>query len=74
MTPLHLQQLVGGSHAGHHATESTDALVIIGVTISLHIAGMFALSPLWGWLTDRAGRYRTIAAGHVLHGVANEPR
>ncbi|WP_347107423.1 MFS transporter [Paenarthrobacter sp. S56] len=70
MTPLHLQQLVGGSHAGHHTTESTDALVIIGVTISLHIAGMFALSPLWGWLTDKAGRYRTIAVGHVLLLVA----
>ncbi len=68
MTPLHLQQLLGGSHQGHHGgtTESTDALVIIGVTISLHIAGMYALSPLWGWLTDRAGRLQTIALGHGL--------
>jgi len=72
MTPLHLQQLVGGSHAGHHGatTDSTDALVIIGVTISLHIAGMFALSPLWGWLTDKAGRLQTIAIGHGLLLVA----
>ncbi|MEV7662355.1 MFS transporter [Paenarthrobacter sp. NPDC089316] len=68
MTPLHLQQLVGGSHGGHHGgtTDSTDALVIIGLTISLHIAGMFALSPLWGWLTDKAGRLQTIAIGHGL--------
>ncbi|MEQ4565780.1 MFS transporter [Paenarthrobacter sp. CAP02] len=68
MTPLHLQQLLGGSHQGHHGgtTDSTDALVIIGVTISLHIAGMYALSPLWGWLTDRAGRLQTIALGHGL--------
>ncbi|MFE4198528.1 MFS transporter [Paenarthrobacter sp. NPDC056912] len=72
MTPLHLQQLVGGSHSGHHGgtTDSTDALVIIGVTISLHIAGMFALSPLWGWLTDKAGRLQTIALGHGLLLVA----
>ncbi|MGR0159785.1 MFS transporter [Paenarthrobacter nitroguajacolicus] len=72
MTPLHLQQLVGGSHEGHHGgtTDSTDALVVIGLTISLHIAGMFALSPLWGWLTDKAGRFRTIAMGHGLLLVA----
>jgi MFS family permease len=72
MTPLHLQQLVGGSHAGHHGgtTDSTDALVLIGLTISLHVAGMFALSPLWGWLTDKAGRIQTIAIGHGLLLVA----
>lgn len=72
MTPLHLQQLVDGSHAGHHggSADSTDALVIIGVTISLHIAGMFALSPVWGWLTDKAGRPQTIAIGHGLLLVA----
>ncbi|MDD7833633.1 MULTISPECIES: MFS transporter [Paenarthrobacter] len=68
MTPLHLQQLVAGSHASHHGgnTDDTDALVVIGITISLHIAGMFALSPLWGWLTDRAGRLQTIAMGHGM--------
>ncbi|MFC8038131.1 MFS transporter [Paenarthrobacter sp. NPDC057355] len=68
MTPLHLQQLVAGSHAGHHrgSTNDTDALVVIGLTISLHIAGMFALSPLWGWLTDKAGRLQTIAIGHGM--------
>ncbi|UVJ41477.1 MFS transporter [Arthrobacter sp. CJ23] len=64
MTPLHLQQMLGGSSAGHHG--GTDALVVIGFTISLHIAGMFALSPLMGWLTDRVGRTRTIAVGFVL--------
>jgi MFS family permease len=64
MTPLHLQQLVAGpgsSHAGHAA--SGDVLVIIGFTISLHIAGMFALSPVMGWLTDKAGRTETIMIG-----------
>jgi MFS family permease len=64
MTPLHLQELVAGpeaSHAGHAA--SGDVLVIIGFTISLHIAGMFALSPVMGWLTDKVGRPQTIMIG-----------
>ncbi len=62
MTPLHLQQLVAGpGHAGHATTG--DVLVIIGFTISLHIAGMFALSPVMGWLTDKAGRTETIMIG-----------
>jgi MFS family permease len=67
MTPLHLQHLVegpGASHAGH--TASGDVLVIIGFTISLHIAGMFALSPVMGWLTDKAGRTETIMIGCAL--------
>ncbi|WP_104045538.1 MFS transporter [Arthrobacter sp. ZGTC412] len=67
MTPLHLQHLVEGpvaSHAGH--TASGDVLVIIGFTISLHIAGMFALSPVMGWLTDKAGRTETIMIGFGL--------
>lgn len=67
MTPLHLRALVSGP-AGMHAGHSTgaDALVIIGFTISLHIAGMFALSPVMGWLTDKAGRAQTIALGYVM--------
>ena len=66
MTPLHLQHLVEGPgpHAGHIA--EGDVLVIIGFTISLHIAGMFALSPVMGWLTDRAGRVETIIIGFIV--------
>ncbi|NUS36787.1 MAG: MFS transporter [Pseudarthrobacter sp.] len=71
MTPLHLQHLVEGpgvSHAGHVA--AGDVLVIIGFTISLHIAGMFALSPAMGWLTDRAGRIETIMIGFAVLVIA----
>jgi MFS family permease len=66
MTPLHLQHLVEGPgpHAGHVA--EGDVLVIIGFTISLHIAGMFALSPVMGWVPDRAGRMETIMIGFTL--------
>lgn len=66
MTPLHLQHLVEGPafHPGHVA--EGDVLVIIGFTISLHIAGMFALSPVMGWLTDKAGRIETIMIGFAV--------
>ncbi|MDQ0634037.1 MFS family permease [Arthrobacter pascens] len=70
MTPLHLQLLsegpLAGGGAGHVHTASTDVFVLIGFTISLHIAGMYALSPVMGWLTDRAGRIPTLILGHVL--------
>jgi len=50
MTPLHMQH--GGAE-----------LRIIGVVISVHVLGMFAFSPLVGWLADRAGRAPVLAAG-----------
>jgi MFS family permease len=50
MTPVHLVE--------HGAT-----LQIVGLTISLHVAGMFALSPLWGVLSDRFGRGPVIVLG-----------
>ena len=66
MTPVHLTT--------HGAT-----LVIVGFTISLHVAGMFALSPLFGWASDRWGRIPIILVGQaglaaavVLVGVGAE--
>jgi MFS family permease len=53
MTPLHM----------HHGDASLD---IIGFVISVHVLGMFAFSPLVGWLTDRAGRAAVLAVGGVL--------
>ncbi|KAA9135259.1 MFS transporter [Microbacterium caowuchunii] len=53
MTPVHLL---------HHGAD----LSIVGVTISLHIAGMFALSPVFGILSDRVGRVPTILLGQAL--------
>lgn len=57
MTPLHLM---------HH--EGTPELV--GFTLSLHIAGMYALSPVFGILASRFGRLQVIALGWVLLLVA----
>ncbi|MDD7943570.1 MFS transporter [Microbacterium sp. NE2HP2] len=53
MTPLHLV---------HHGAE----LSVVGLTISLHIAGMYALSPVFGILADRLGRVATILLGQAL--------
>ena len=53
MTPVHLL---------HHGA----TLTVIGLTISLHIAGMYALSPVFGILADRLGRLWTIAIGQAM--------
>ena len=53
MTPVHLL------HQG-------ATLSIIGLTISLHIAGMYALSPVFGILADRLGRIQTILLGQAI--------
>lgn len=49
-----------------HLTDHGASLVIVGFTISLHIAGMYALSPVFGILADRLGRWWTILFGQSL--------
>ncbi|MGQ0839466.1 MFS transporter [Actinokineospora sp.] len=56
MTPVHLDH---GAHGG------TD-LGVIGVVVSVHLAGMYALSPLAGWATDRLGRKPVIGCGMAM--------
>ncbi|MCP2324824.1 MFS family permease [Hamadaea flava] len=56
MTPIH----IGDTHHG------SASLTIVGFVIGLHIAGMYGLSPLVGWATDRLGPRRVILAGVVL--------
>ena len=46
-----------------HMEDHGSSLQIIGLTVSLHIAGMFALSPVMGWMSDRWGAARTILLG-----------
>jgi MFS family permease len=41
-------------------------LEIIGIVISLHILGMYAASPLFGWLVDRAGAHAVVLAGCTI--------
>ncbi|MDO8338679.1 MAG: MFS transporter [Microcella sp.] len=49
-----------------HLTDHGASLVVVGFTISLHIAGMYALSPVFGILADRLGRWWTILIGQAL--------
>ena len=57
MTPVHIRE------AGHDAAHT---LRIVGIVLSFHIAGMYAFSPVFGWLTDRLGRRPVIIAGIAL--------
>ncbi|MFE9693153.1 MFS transporter [Micromonospora sp. NPDC005806] len=43
--------------------QDADVLRVVGIVLSLHIAGMYALSPVVGWLTDRLGRRAVILGG-----------
>ncbi|WP_231567674.1 MFS transporter [Sinomonas humi] len=49
-----------------HVTNDGGSVTVVGITISLHIAGMYALSPLVGALADRAGHRATIAIGILV--------
>ena len=53
MTPLHM-------------TDGDQSLRIIGFVISVHIVGMYALSPLVGWATGRIGPTPMIIVGGVI--------
>lgn len=52
-TPVHM------SHAG----SDTEA---IGLVLSGHLVGMYALSPLLGWLSDRYGTLPMVAVGGIV--------
>jgi MFS family permease len=45
-------------------------LVVVGFTISLHIAGMYAFSPVFGWLSDKLGRVQTVILGQGIYVAA----
>ncbi|MCQ9162456.1 MFS transporter [Arthrobacter sp. STN4] len=47
-----------------------QSLEIIGVVISLHIVGMYAASPVFGWLVDKAGALRVVLAGCGIFALA----
>jgi MFS family permease len=57
MTPVHIKE------AGHDAAHT---LGMVGIVLSFHIAGMYAFSPVFGWLTDRFGRRPVIFSGVML--------
>jgi MFS family permease len=56
MTPVHIRD------AGHDAAAT---LRIVGIVLSVHIAGMYALAPLTGWMADHFGRRPVILGATV---------
>ncbi|AGF71054.1 MFS transporter [Corynebacterium halotolerans] len=53
MTAVHLH--------GHGAS-----MVVVGLTVSAHVGGMYALAPVWGVLADKVGTRSTILLGCAL--------
>ncbi len=53
MTPVHMKHV-------------DVTLVIIGLVISIHAFGMYAFSPVVGYVSDRLGRIRVIQIGVVI--------
>ncbi len=53
MTPAHLKM-------------EGATLVVVGFTISVHIAGMYAFSPIFGILADKFGKIQTVALGQII--------
>lgn len=49
-----------------HITHHGGSVAIVGITISLHIAAMFALAPLVGALVDRYGHRLAILVGIAI--------
>lgn len=49
-----------------HMDHQEFSLGAIGIVVSIHIAGMYALSPVFGWMADRWGPGTVIAAGVVV--------
>ncbi|NRQ30546.1 MFS transporter [Nonomuraea sp. NN258] len=47
----------------HHDGSNLD---VIGLVISLHIAGMYMLSPVVGWLADKAGKVPVLLLGMAV--------
>jgi MFS family permease len=57
MTPVHMRHV-------------DVTLQIVGLVISVHVLGMFALSPVVGWFADRWGSTTVIAFGIALLALA----
>jgi MFS family permease len=58
MTPVHMHD--GGA-----------SITLIGLVISGHVAGMYALSPVMGWAADRWGRRPVAVVGAMTLAVAS---
>ncbi|GAA4658940.1 MFS transporter [Kineococcus glutinatus] len=53
-----------------HLSEHGASLSVVGLTISLHVAGMYAFSPVFGHLSDRVGARATVLLGQAMFAAA----
>lgn len=53
-----------------HMDHQEFSLGAIGIVVSVHIAGMYALSPVFGWMADRFGPGTVIAGGVLVFAIA----
>lgn len=49
-----------------HVVHQGGSVELVGITISLHIVGMFAFAPIVGMLTDRLGNRFTMSVGTAI--------
>ena len=49
-----------------HLSETGHSLADVGLTISLHISGMYAFSPVFGWLADKTNPRVIIVMGQLI--------
>jgi MFS family permease len=49
-----------------HVTTHGGSLVVVGFVISLHILGMYAFAPVFGFLSDKIGPVKTILTGQLI--------
>jgi MFS family permease len=49
-----------------HMAHADVSLTVIGAVVSVHILGMFALSPVVGWASDRFGRPAVLVLGALI--------
>jgi MFS family permease len=49
-----------------HLKEEGHELGFVGLVVAVHVFGMFAPSPLSGWLADRAGSTTVVSVGALL--------
>lgn len=49
-----------------HMAHVDETLTVIGLVISVHVAGMYAFSPVVGFLSDSLGRRRVIQIGTII--------
>lgn len=68
MTPVHLSHMAHGAQGA--AATPADVSALVGITIALHVGGMYALSPVFGVLADRWGRLRVVLLGQAMLGGA----